>query len=40
MIAARWKEVKHKAQIPTEKQKKLESYARYFSELIFTGAEI
>ena len=40
MMAARWKEVKFKAPIPIEKQKNLESCARCFSELIFTGAEI
>ena len=40
MMAARWKEVKFKAPIPIEKQKNLESWARSFSELISTGAEI
>ena len=40
MMAARWKELKFKAPIPIEKQKNLESCARCYSELIFTGAEI
>ena len=40
MMAARWKEVKFKAPISTEKQTNLESCARCFSELIFTSAEI
>ena len=40
MMAARWKEVKFKAPIPIEKQKNLESWARCFSDLISTGAEI